>query len=88
MDFVRDKDSVTSTLLAAEAGAYAKSQGSSFYKELLKIYTKTIYFKEHLIALIKKGISGDDEIKHYNNKPRFLKGAKLSSLAPFFVYLS
>ena len=81
-DFVRDKDSVTSTLLAAEAGAYAKSQGSSFYKELLKIYTKTGYFKEHLIALVKKGISGADEIKQMmvdfeQNPPATFDGSKV-----------
>ena len=39
-DFVRDKDAVTSTLLACEIAAITKSQGSSFFKELIKLYTK------------------------------------------------
>ena len=37
-DFVRDKDAVTSTLLGCEIAAYAKSNGSSFYNELIKLY--------------------------------------------------
>ena len=35
-DFVRDKDAVTSALLACEIAANAKANGSSFYKELLE----------------------------------------------------
>lgn len=61
-DFVRDKDSVTSALLAVEVGAWAKSIGSSFYNELLKAYTKVGFYKEHLVSLVKKGISGAEEI--------------------------
>lgn len=62
-DFVRDKDAVTSTLLACEIAAQAKADGSSFYKELLKCYTEFGFFKEKLISLTKKGISGTEEIK-------------------------
>lgn len=61
-DFVRDKDAVTSTLLACEIAALAKSNDSSFYKELLKSYTEFGFYKEHLISLVKKGISGSEEI--------------------------
>jgi phosphoglucomutase len=81
-DFVRDKDSVTATLLAAEVGAWAKANGSSFYNELLKTYTKTGFFKEHLIALVKKGISGADEIAQMmvdfrENPPATIDGSKV-----------
>ncbi|MCB4808805.1 phospho-sugar mutase [Tamlana sp. 62-3] len=62
-DFVRDKDAVTSTLLACEIAAIAKSQGSSFYEELLKLYVEHGCFKEKLISLTKKGIEGAEEIK-------------------------
>lgn len=61
-DFVRDKDAVTATLLACEIGATAKAKGSSFYKELLKAYTEFGLFKERLISLVRKGISGSQEI--------------------------
>lgn len=62
-DFVRDKDAVTSTLLACEIAAQAKAAGTSFYELLLKCYEKYGYFKEHLISLVKKGKSGAEEIK-------------------------
>ncbi|SNZ00553.1 phospho-sugar mutase [Flagellimonas pacifica] len=62
-DFVRDKDAVTSTLLACEAAADAKANGSSFYKELIDSYVNFGFYKEHLVSLTKKGISGAEEIK-------------------------
>ncbi|WP_442266270.1 phospho-sugar mutase [Tenacibaculum sp. ZS6-P6] len=62
-DFVRDKDAVTSTLLACEIAAQAKSENSSFYYELLKIYVKHGFFKEKLVSLVKKGMQGAEEIK-------------------------
>ena len=62
-DFVRDKDAVTSTLLACEIGANAKANGSSFYKDLIDCYVDYGFFKEKLISLTKKGMSGAEEIK-------------------------
>jgi phosphomannomutase len=62
-DFVRDKDAVTSTLLACEIAADAKSNGSSFYQELLNIYVSNRFYKEHLVSLVKKGMDGAAEIK-------------------------
>ena len=62
-DFVRDKDAVTATLLACEIGADAKAKGSSFYKELIKCYVDYGFYKEKLISMTKKGISGAEEIK-------------------------
>lgn len=62
-DFVRDKDAVTSTLLACEIAAQAKANGSSFFNELINLYIKHGFYKEHLISLTKKGIEGAQEIK-------------------------
>ncbi|MDC6352290.1 phospho-sugar mutase [Zeaxanthinibacter sp. PT1] len=62
-DFVRDKDAVTATLLACEIGAMAKAKGSSFYQELIQAYVKYGFYKEKLVSLTKKGISGAEEIK-------------------------
>jgi len=62
-DFVRDKDAVTSTLLAVEIVAQAKASGSSAYQALIELYVKHGFYKEHLISLVKKGISGAEEIK-------------------------
>lgn len=61
-DFVRDKDSVTSTLLACEIAAFAKANDSSIFEELLNVYTKTHFYKEDLISLVKKGKDGAEEI--------------------------
>ena len=62
-DFVRDKDAVTSTLLACEIATDAKANGSSFYQELINCYVQFGFYKEKLISLTKKGISGAEEIK-------------------------
>ncbi|MEM6893317.1 MAG: phospho-sugar mutase [Bacteroidota bacterium] len=62
-DFVRDKDAVTSTLLACEIAAEAKAKGSSFYEELIQCYVDFGFYKESLVSLTKKGISGAKEIK-------------------------
>ena len=61
-DFVRDKDAVTATLLACEIAANAKSNNSSFYQELVQLYTKHNFYKEHLIAIVKKGMDGAEQI--------------------------
>lgn len=61
-DFVRDKDAITSTLLACEIGAWAKENGSSFYQELIKAYMEFGFYKEKLISLVKKGVEGSEQI--------------------------
>ena len=62
-DFVRDKDAVTSALLACEIAAAAKSNGSSFYDTLLELYTKHSFYKERLVSFTKKGMDGAAKIK-------------------------
>ena len=62
-EFVRDKDAVTATLLACEIATIAKQNGSSFYEELLNIYVKHNFYKEHLISIVKKGMDGAQQIQ-------------------------
>ncbi len=62
-DFVRDKDAVTAALLACEIATSAKEKGSYLYKELLELYTRHNFYKEHLVSLVKKGMNGAKEIK-------------------------
>tara|TARA_R110001632_G_scaffold89433_3_gene192825 strand:- start:9443 stop:11152 length:1710 start_codon:yes stop_codon:yes gene_type:complete len=62
-DFVRDKDAVTSALLACEIAASAKANGSSFYEALLELYTKHSFYKERLVSFVKKGMDGAEQIK-------------------------
>ncbi|WP_370478251.1 phospho-sugar mutase [Tamlana flava] len=81
-DFVRDKDAVTSTLLACEIAAITKSKGSSFYEELLKLYVEHGLYKEKLVSLTKKGIEGAEEIKQMmtdarNNTLKVINGTKV-----------
>jgi len=87
-DFVRDKDAVTATLLACEVAAFAKQQGSSFYEELLKIYTRDRFYKEHLISITKKGMDGAAEIKQMlsdmrNNPLTEIDGEQIESLSDY-----
>ena len=61
-DKVRDKDAVAATLLICEMAAQAKAEGSSVYKELLKLYVEHGFYKEYLVSLTKKGMDGLQEI--------------------------
>ncbi len=87
-DFVRDKDAVTSTLLACEIAAHAKANGSSFYNDLLDIYTTHNFYKEHLIATVKKGMDGAAQIKQImvdlRNAPlKEIDGSKVAFLCDY-----
>ena len=86
--FVRDKDAVTATLLACEVAAYAKQNGSSFYEELLAIYVKNNFYKEHLISITKKGMDGAAEIQQMlsdmrNNPITEIDGEQIESLCDY-----
>ena len=61
-DAVRDKDAVAATLLVCEIAAQAKAKGSSVYKQLIELYVEFGFYKEYLVSLTKKGISGLEEI--------------------------
>lgn len=79
-DFVRDKDAVTATLLACEIAAQAKTDGSSFYQELLQCYVDFGCYRERLISLTKRGMDGAEEITRMmrefrENPPKDLNGS-------------
>ena len=81
-DFVRDKDSITSGLLAAEIASDMKSRGKSFFEYLLDIYRQNKFYKEHLVALVKKGLEGKAEIdrmmvRFRNEPPQSIDGEKI-----------
>ena len=87
-DFVRDKDAVTATLLACEIGANAKANGGSFYKDLIQCYVDYGFYKEKLISLTKKGISGAEEIKQMmvdfkNNPVGTIDGSKVVAIEDY-----
>lgn len=92
-DFVRDKDAVTSTLLACEIAAITKSNGSSFYEELIKLYVEHGFYKEKLVSLTKKGIEGAQEIKQMmidarENPLKIVNGSKVVRLEDYELSVS
>ena len=87
-DFVRDKDAVTSTLLACEIAAQAKAKGSTLYNELIQLYVGHGYYKERLISLTKKGIEGAQEINQMmidarNNPLKMVNGSKVVTIEDY-----
>lgn len=63
-DFVRDKDAVTSTLLACEIAAQMKAEGKTLYSKMTELYAEYGFYKESLVSLVKKGIDGAEQIKN------------------------
>ena len=87
-DFVRDKDAVTATLLACEIAAWAKENESSFYHELLNIYARNGFYKEHLISIVKKGMDGAEQISNMmkdmrENPLTEIDGEKIETLSDY-----
>ncbi len=81
-DFVRDKDAVISCCIIAEAAAYAAQQGKTLLGLLKDIYVEFGFYKEKLISVEKKGISGLEEIKklmenYRENPPQTINGSKV-----------
>lgn len=81
-DFVRDKDAVSSCALIAEAAAWAASQGKTIFDVLQDIYLEFGFYLEGLLAVVKKGMSGADEIKKImedfrNTPPAEINGSKI-----------
>ncbi len=87
-DFVRDKDSITSGLLAAEIASVSKALGSSFFDYLVDSYKKYGFYKEKLVALVKKGLEGKEEITkmmvHFRqNPPETINGSPVISIEDY-----
>ena len=61
--FVRDKDAQVSCMMVAECAAWAADQGLTLYQLMEKIYAEFGYRKEGLVSLVRKGISGAEEIR-------------------------
>ena len=62
-DFVRDKDANSACFMIAEIAAWAAEQNKTLYQILKEIYKEFGFYKEGLLSLTKKGISGSEEIK-------------------------
>ncbi|WP_067841917.1 phospho-sugar mutase [Amphibacillus sediminis] len=62
-DFVRDKDAVQASMLAAEVAAYYKGQGKTLYQGLQAVFEKYGFYYESLQSLTLKGKAGAEQIK-------------------------
>ncbi|MCL4141368.1 UNVERIFIED_CONTAM: hypothetical protein GTU68_000463 [Idotea baltica] len=81
-EHVRDKDAVVSGAILAEMTAYFKDKGSSLFDALLDIYLEHGLYKEKLLAVVKKGKSGAEEISAMmdgfrNSPPSTLGGSAI-----------
>ena len=81
-DFVRDKDSCGSILLACEIAAWCKANGKTMYQYMIEIYEEIGMYYEGLINVVRKGRSGAEEIKQMmtdfrENPPAEIAGSKV-----------
>ena len=87
-DFVRDKDSCGSILLACEIAAWCKAQGSSIFQYMIEIYKDLRLYQEALVNVVRKGREGAEEIKKMmsdfrNNPVKALAGSKVVLVKDF-----
>ncbi|MGA0829467.1 MAG: phospho-sugar mutase [Flavobacteriaceae bacterium] len=81
-DFVRDKDAVTASLLAAELAAELKTKGQTLLSYLIDCFVNYGCYQERLLSLTKKGQSGAAEIQEMMKRfrahpPENIAGEKL-----------
>jgi phosphoglucomutase len=82
-DFVRDKDAITSSCILAECAAWAADKGITLYQMMIDIYLEYGMFKEKLVNVVRKGMSGQAEIKammdnYRSNPPKEIAGSKVA----------
>ena len=87
-DFVRDKDANSACFMIAEITAWAAEQNKTLYQILKEIYKEFGFYKEGLLSLTKKGISGSEEIKNMmyrfrNDTPKEILGSKIVEIKDY-----
>ena len=87
-DFVRDKDSCGSILLACEIAAWCKANGKTMYQYMIEIYQRLGLYQEGLVNIVRKGKEGAEKIKQmmtdFRNSPvSSLAGAKVILVKDF-----
>ena len=88
-DYIRDKDSITASLVAYEMMCYYREKNSSIFNELINLYLKHGFYKEKLISIIKKGKSGKEEIskiieKYRKNHPKSIGDSNLRFFSDYY----
>lgn len=92
-DFVRDKDAIITCFMLAEATSWAAEQGHTLYQILKEIYMEFGVYREKLVSLTKKGISGIEEIKNMmfefrKNPPKNLLGSRIVEIRDYKLGIS
>jgi len=87
-DFVRDKDSCGSILLACEIAAVCKAEGKTMYQYMIEIYEDLGMYYEGLVNVVRKGRTGAEEIQQMmkdfrENPPAEIAGSKVKELRDF-----
>ena len=87
-DFVRDKDANSACFMIAEIAAWAAEQNKTLFQILKEIYKEFGFYKEGLLSLTKKGISGSEEIKNMmhkfrNEPPKQILGSKIVEIKDY-----
>ncbi|WP_313028161.1 phospho-sugar mutase [Soonwooa sp.] len=87
-DFVRDKDSCGSILLACEIAAWCKANGKTMYQYMIDIYKEVGMYYEGLINVVKKGREGAEEIQEMmknfrENPPKEIAGSPVAEVKDF-----
>lgn len=87
-DFVRDKDSCGSILLACEIAAVCKAQDKTVYEYMIDIYKEIGLYQEALVNVVRKGRTGAEEIAQMmsdfrNAPPKTLAGSKVITVKDF-----
>ena len=92
-DFVRDKDAIITCFMLAEATSWAAEQGKTLYQILKDIYAEFGVYREKLVSLTKKGISGNEEIKQMmlgfrKDPPKTLLGSRITEIRDYKLGIS
>lgn len=87
-DYVRDKDAIISSCMIAEIAAWAAEKGKSLFEILIDIYLEFGFYKEKLVNVVRKGLSGQAEIKAMmenfrNNPPKTIAGFNVVQLKDY-----
>ncbi len=89
-DFVRDKDSCGSILLACEIAAWCKANGRSMFEYMIEIYKDLGLYYEGLVNVVRKGRTGAEEIvqmmKNFReNPPQMIAGSKVATVQDYLL---
>ena len=62
-DYARDKDGIAAVMALCEVACYAKAQGKTLWDAMIDVYEKYGYYKEGLVAIVREGVQGAQEIQ-------------------------